>query len=1052
MDGRNSYTKIIICGILLLLLIPTFSNAENYLENIVNNNENENSEDGFWTDNFDNNENIVTNVNCEWDENGKYIRLSESIRTDQTYNFKGWREGITEHIAYSYKPPIPFLLYIPPTIQIILHGGENSVFDKYSLREGRLEAADKKYYPPEEEDPGYQSDRIHHFRFKTIDSEDISELEIRWWGKAINDSGVYMYCWHPISSDNRIGKWDLLHFKSPFIEDEDFVLEKFQLDVDYINDDGYLDVCIVANNKEGKKCLLFSDYIEIKAKTKGFPKWPNYGEVRTKNPILVENFSNWELFRWQEDLPSKTSIKYFVLDENRNLFNDSILDGNEKGFSYPEYLVSIISIPKDIKEIYLKAKLFTNDSSLTPRLYSWSVAWQRIEKLWIDNFNSTLRVDQYNEDYKNVYINKDGNVSAASLLHKWPMFGQNYENTRSSEGKGPREKITGFYWRSLIGSGTGYRNPILSEEYLYIPSKDGKKIYCFEAFNDVINPQPVAESEIPGSDNLEIVNSPTVIYSSEHQSDLIIVATGTTEDRGRVANKIYALKKVGDKLVKAWEVNTEDLDLDYICYYSSPIIYNNIIFISSWSGDESKWRISDFTSGNNKLFAINLKGDLIWYADLPAGSLCSPVIYNDKWVIIGCENRGGNSLFAFNIYSGAQKREPNWKRNVGPIGRASPIVYNDKLFVVVKRDYGLAPIFANTEVVSVSLKNNISEIWSLNLSNTRSIYEYAACSTPTVNNNVLFVASPDNMLYALNVNDGTKVNKWPTNPRILASSLVSPLLSSPAYADNAIYIATQGGYIYAIDESNGRVIESEESTHRSPIVSSPIIADGLLYYCDENGYLYCLGDYDVSEIKGTLISVPIHLPYPQKDYMWDRFDADTFTNNTGSIIFSILDEDGEKIRENIHNSQLPISISNILRNENTLILRADFSKSTSSDEAILYKWLLKIKESNTTPPPTFYENSFKKIDKPHKYTIDVSDKKTGLDINSSKYTLVCILKDETFKKSYTQIAKCSCPNGSKEREKLIANISELETNENISINKLISIEFYIENLHKENLY
>ncbi|HUI75862.1 MAG TPA: PQQ-binding-like beta-propeller repeat protein [Candidatus Acidoferrum sp.] len=65
-----------------------------------------------------------------------------------------------------------------------------------------------------------------------------------------------------------------------------------------------------------------------------------------------------------------------------------------------------------------------------------------------------------------------------------------------------------------------------------------------------------------------------------------------------------------------------------------------------------------------------------------------------------------------------------------------------------------------------------------------------------------------------------------------------PIVSSPAIADGVVYIASMDGYLYAVDQSTGK--EKWKFKSRMPIASSPAVAGGNLYFVSSVGALAAL--------------------------------------------------------------------------------------------------------------------------------------------------------------------------------------------------------------------
>jgi len=62
--------------------------------------------------------------------------------------------------------------------------------------------------------------------------------------------------------------------------------------------------------------------------------------------------------------------------------------------------------------------------------------------------------------------------------------------------------------------------------------------------------------------------------------------------------------------------------------------------------------------------------------------------------------------------------------------------------------------------------------------------------------------------------------------------------SSPALADNTIYIGSDDGKLYALDADNGAMLWEFQTGDK--IISSPAVADGVVYVGSYDGTLYAI--------------------------------------------------------------------------------------------------------------------------------------------------------------------------------------------------------------------
>jgi outer membrane protein assembly factor BamB len=1029
MNKTYLYNKIVSLVVIFLTLFLTLLIFTSLLisSQSVTNNEIDKG-DGFLTiDEFEQGINIFNLTNCVI-EGGNIILDSENF-SGRFYNYRNTDRS--ESWAYYHKTLL-FNPFINPKLLSLVEKEFDEIID-YNRIDGK---GDGKLFPfigNELNDLQYFS-RIHHFSFK-LDStiaRHASQINIYWRGKANNDSDVSLYCWQPIGNGlfSAVSETGLWLKTNTSISRGDYIEFSYDRAGDlFISNDNFIDVIVIANCQSGKKCNLFTDFVNITINSSStiFPTDTiAYAESSFIPPNNIK-ISSWELFAWDD---TRESIKYKIYFQNKTIKVDTlipneILTGNEIGFSSKTHNSPIFlrEIPPDYK-IKIKAELSTDNPMISPEILSLSIAWQPEENIWKDSFNSSkgLRIDSDINSIKKIsnvsYSN--GNVSIVpSSENDWPMFGQNPENTRSLDGPGPNNNNR--YWFSYVGSGTGYKNPVIYDNILYIASSDSSneesKIYSFDAFATGVNFN-YQKRKFAQIDYL-VDSSPAIL--NEDYLDSVIVATCTNG----VKNKIYAFNK-DDLTSQTWSNPYIYPESDTICYRSSPVIYDNKIFITT-------------SGGANKLLILNKYGSLEREVDLPSPSISSPAIYNDK-IIVGCENTNGKSLFVFDLNG-----NEIWSENIGPFGRASPVVYNNMIFSTVKdvTDFPMSNL-AYTKIIAYDI--NGSYLWTFNITsnplNLFIAYEYAACSTPTIFNDILYVASPDSKLYAIDINTGEKTNSWGQNPINLFEGItvisLEHCISSPAYAGGNIYVGSPEGIMYAINSSTGTKIWLEESYDLvTPILSSPVIIDGLIYYCDEVGILYCLGEpISIETVDGFVISIPINIPFHQQDLTWNKFYAE-YEEIGGSISFSILDKFDRTIEDNIDDGY---DIHEIAKDYDAIKLRADLN-GNETNKIYLYNWNVTFKKvyQNET---IFYKDSFIIEGSPPEICkINVSNKEVGLWNDSAGFRLK-YYENSTLKQSNVFSAQCTGLNGSKSIETIIANISSINLSENISLH---SIRFQIRN-------
>jgi outer membrane protein assembly factor BamB len=103
-------------------------------------------------------------------------------------------------------------------------------------------------------------------------------------------------------------------------------------------------------------------------------------------------------------------------------------------------------------------------------------------------------------------------------------------------------------------------------------------------------------------------------------------------------------------------------------------------------------------------------------------------------------------------------------------------------------------------------------------------------SSPSVVGGIVYVASEDEYLYALNATTGA----------LLWSSIRTggEIDSSPAVANGVVYVGSGNNNLYAFDATTGAVLWTAAAG--GPIVSSPAVANGVVYVGSDDEYLYAI--------------------------------------------------------------------------------------------------------------------------------------------------------------------------------------------------------------------
>lgn len=1001
---------LLLSSTFIMLIQPVTANTFAFDEGM-------NDEDGvYYTSTFGDVERYFGG--CKLSDSGNKLTLDPSGSQYGNYNFIDWDETSLDEASWG-----EIFWFSPLLPKVLLSAFENTIVTGTNY--WAMSEDDIYEYPRDgREDPTLKQ-QFHHFRFKiTQDIDTISSFEILWKGSAHNHKLVKLFVWKPVYG--AFGIWQEIDNRITNDTDIQLFYENESLPLD---DDGFIDLCVVVVPEIGLECYIQTNFINIKVKGSGYA---TEGGARF-SPIIPEDITRWERFQWSgyEKTGTSISFQFFDYDDGTyDLISNNNISGNSNGLS--NKLIDLSDVPISTN-LTVNVTLETTDLSFSPELYEWGLSWQRTDEHWQDLFSSDLRVEE--SKLQNIRIS-DGKAHLVTTVYDWPMFGHNAQNTRSSPGLGPGTHYS-LCWESDEQVGGNNKNPIVNDGNIYIADYESAQIYEYDAQYEDGSPYN-AKRDTSGVLGFDIKNSPLATTKNT-----IVVATGSSTDGGEIINQVFGLN-ANDLQTQEWTFSYDSVDPDDlgICFDSSPVLKDNMIYLTSWNGDSSLLTdVFDFlnlSTGNNKLICLTDGGSYEWSVDLPAGSFSSPAVVDDT-IVVGCEKFNGDSLLAYTL-DGTKI----WAENVGPIGYASPVIVDDTVYVVSKK-LSQSLVTAYSQVMAVDLDDG-SIKWNTTIGDLiPEIYENAAVSNPILVGGYVYVASPDGILYKIDADDGSIVKSVKIYNKGVSSMVVK---SSPAYADGLLYIGTPDGYFRVINIVTLEEAWKKRTDSINPIYSSPIIVDGFVYYCDEDGYLYCRGEQQISDdqqITGELISTPIILP--NDDLYWNRFEVDDDTNS-GDITYSILDNNYKVLVDDIEDYELLNDDS--LEDISTIRLKAEFH-ANAKEIVTLDFWKVSFKDAPPTPPgETVFSNFNKDMSDPPIFTVKVRNDDIGLINTSAKFKLEYSNETEgTFETDWLP-ANMTGENKTKNKETITANMSYIDFIEEIDL--FHKIKFSVNNTQNETIH
>src|SRR6185312_14186743 len=113
----------------------------------------------------------------------------------------------------------------------------------------------------------------------------------------------------------------------------------------------------------------------------------------------------------------------------------------------------------------------------------------------------------------------------------------------------------------------------------------------------------------------------------------------------------------------------------------------------------------------------------------------------------------------------------------------------------------------------------------------------ATTLTPGQKNQMVYAASADGNLYALDAQNGTVQWTFQLNN----SGVWTDIISTPAYYDSVIYVASTDQNIYAVNAFSGKEVwHYKTNSTYGQFVSSPLVADGTVYIAGFEPKFYAL--------------------------------------------------------------------------------------------------------------------------------------------------------------------------------------------------------------------
>ena len=360
-------------------------------------------------------------------------------------------------------------------------------------------------------------------------------------------------------------------------------------------------------------------------------------------------------------------------------------------------------------------------------------------------------------------------------------------------------------WTGTGAGGFGYSSPAVANGVVYVASSDSK-LYAFDAAGGAAN----CTGSAPNRTCTPLWTAATgaLTFSSP------VVANGVVYV-GSYDGKLYAFDAAGGAANCAGTAPNRTCTPLWTAtvgpngVYSSPAVANGVVYIGS---QNAKLYAFDAAGGDASCTgsAPNRTCTPLWTA-ITSGSIVSAPAVANGMVYLGSSDGTNSTLYAFDAAGGAanctgsapnRTCTPLWTAATGatnyPVTASSPAVANGVVYIgsYDHKLYAFDAAGGAANCTGTAPNRTCSPLWTA--ATGASIY-----SSPAVANGVVYVASINNKLYALDAAGGaanctgSAPNRTCT-PLWTSGSLSGNPPSSPAIANGVVYIGSGNyGKLYA---------------------------------------------------------------------------------------------------------------------------------------------------------------------------------------------------------------------------------------------------------------
>jgi outer membrane protein assembly factor BamB/tRNA A-37 threonylcarbamoyl transferase component Bud32 len=173
----------------------------------------------------------------------------------------------------------------------------------------------------------------------------------------------------------------------------------------------------------------------------------------------------------------------------------------------------------------------------------------------------------------------------------------------------------------------------------------------------------------------------------------------------------------------------------------------------------------------------------------------------------------------------------------------------DALIMAAKRTGVLSRI--SVSAIAPTQEQTVKPLWTFKC-------EDEIRGSPALDNNVIYIGSYDNNMYAINASNGEFIWKYPTDGGVV---------NRPVITEGSVYFGSEDNRLYCVSSRSGKLNWTYQT--EGPIRCSPRVAEGHVFFGSDDNHLYAVNLISGRMTWKTETSGPVRSsPFVTSDYIY----------------------------------------------------------------------------------------------------------------------------------------------------------------------------------------